>query len=287
MKKALQWNFLVCLTLLGACHKEATGQVAAVVNGDEITLQELNAELRGVPVREGADRKLLQQTALQRIIDRRLLAQQGRKDGLDKTPEFLIRKRQLEDTLLIQLMETAAARGTDVPSEKAIDDYVQANPALFADRTIYTLDRIQFAMPSDPAPLKALNDAHSMDAVAAKLKELRIQFARAPSRMDSAQVGQELMTRIKSLPPGEPFIVPENGQMTVAVITGENKQPVSPDQAKPIAVQAIRNKSVMDALQLRLKTAQTEAKIQYQPGFAPAKGKTAPSNGPGVKAPGH
>jgi hypothetical protein len=108
-----------------------------------------------------------------------------------------------------------------------------------------------------------------MDAVAATLNQLGIKFVRGPSRMDSAQAGQQLMNRIQSLPPGEPFILPENGMVTVAVITGATKQPISGDQATPLAVQAIRNKSVMDTLQQRLKAARADAKIQYQPGFAP------------------
>ena len=86
--------------LLGGCQKEATGQVAAVVNGEEITLQEINAELAQLQVPEGVDRAQVQQAALQRIVDRRLLAQAAKEDGLDATPEFLVRHRQLEDALL-------------------------------------------------------------------------------------------------------------------------------------------------------------------------------------------
>jgi EpsD family peptidyl-prolyl cis-trans isomerase len=271
MKNVVKWNLLIGLALLSACHKQATGQVAAVVNGDEITLQEINSELQGARIPAGVDGKLAQQEALQRIIDRHLLAQQARKDGLDKTPEYLMRERQMRDALLIQLMEASAARATDVPSQKAIDDYIKANPATFADRTIYTLDRIQFPTPADTSRLKVLYDAHSMDAVAAALNQLGIKFARGPARMDSAQIGQEIINRIKSLPSTEPFILPVNGLVTVAVITGEAKQPITGDQATPLAVEAIRKKSVMDAVQQRLKTARADAKIQYQAGFAPPK----------------
>jgi len=125
MKNVVKWNLLIGLALLSACHKQATGQVAAVVNGDEITLQEINSELQGARIPAGVDGKLAQQEALQRIIDRHLLAQQARKDGLDKTPEYLMRERQMRDALLIQLMEASAARATDVPSQKAIDDYIK------------------------------------------------------------------------------------------------------------------------------------------------------------------
>jgi hypothetical protein len=71
-------------------------------------------------------------------------------------------------------------------------------------------------------------------------------------------------------------MLPERGVVTVGVITGETKQPITGDQATPLAVQAMRNKSVMDALQQRLKAARADAKIQYQNGFAPPNSQPAP-----------
>jgi EpsD family peptidyl-prolyl cis-trans isomerase len=269
MKRFPKWTPLACLVLVGGCNQEATGQVAAVVNGEEITLQELNAELESLPIPEGGDRKVLQQAALQRVLERRLLAQEAREDGLDQSPEFLIRRRQLEDNLLVQLMARTAERGSEVPSQRAIDTYMSSNPALFANRTVYTLDRIQFPVPSNASQLRALESAGTMDEVATQLRAMGIEFTRAPSRMDSAQVGQQLLERIRALPPGEPFIIPEGGGVTVAVITGEAKQPISGDQARPLAIQAMRNTKVMESLQQRLKTARAEAEIEYQTGFAP------------------
>lgn len=280
MRKLTASSFAACLVLLAGCDREATGQVAAVVNGEEITLQELNAEIEAVPVSEGADQKALQQAALQRVIERRLLAQEARKDGLDKSPEFLARKRQVEEAVLVQMLARGVERGSQVPAETAINDYIASNPALFGDRTIYTLDRIQFAIPSDPERLRQLEDAHSMDAVATKLRELGIEFARGPGQMDSAQVGQERLNRILALPNGEPFIFPEGGAVTVAVITGQTEQPISGDQARPIAVQAMRNKNVTEALQQRLNSAKAAAEIDYQADFAPRQAAVANSSTP-------
>src|SRR3546814_20624863 len=70
---------------LAACDKEPTGQVAAVVNGDEITLQEINAELGNTAIPEGVDKKVVQQAALERIVERRLLAQAARDEDRKRT----------------------------------------------------------------------------------------------------------------------------------------------------------------------------------------------------------
>ena len=270
MRTSLNLSLLACLTVLTACDKEATGQVAAVVNGEEITLQEINTELGTMAVPEGADKTMVQKAALQRIIERRLLAQVAREEGLDQTPDFIARRHQMEEALLVQLLGKNASRAATVPDQAKVSTYIQENPALFSNRTVYTLDRIQFPMPSDPKVLKEFEGDQSMDAVAAKLRELGIEYTREPGRLDSAQVGQKAMGEILSLPRTEPFIFPEGGMVTAAVITGEAKQPFTGDQAQAAAVQSLQNQGLMDVLQQRLKAARDKAEIEYQDNFRPS-----------------
>ena len=279
--RSLRNGVLFAVVVLAGCQKEATGQVAAVVNGDEITLQEVNAEMSSMQVPQGADRVQIQKAALQRVIDRRLLAQAARDDGLDKTPEFLVRRRQLEDALLVQLLSQRVGRSVAVPDTKAIDAYTKQNPAVFSGRTIFTIDRIQFAAPADPTKLKALQDDHSMDAVASRLQQLGIEFNRDTGQMDSAQLGQERLDRIRSLPAGEPFVLADNGLVTVAVITGSKPLPIEGDAARPAAVQLLRNQSLTAAMQQRLAAQKAAAKIKYQDAFLPPASGAANAPKPG------
>lgn len=263
---------LASLSLAG-CGKEATGQVAAVVNGEEITLQEINAELGNTPIPEGVDKKVVQQAALQKIVERRLLAQAAREDGLDKTPDYLLRERQLRDALLVQLMGQRAERALKVPDQQEIDKFIGDNPLMFAERKILTIDRIQFALPEKVDQLKALENDHSMDAVAARLQQMGVQFRRDTPQVDAASLGQQRMAQIRALPAGEPFVVPENGVVTVGVIVSERPEPVSASDARPLAVQALRKQKLTETVQQRLKQGRAAAKIDYQEGFAPAADK--------------
>jgi EpsD family peptidyl-prolyl cis-trans isomerase len=207
----------ICALLAAGCEREATGQVAAVVNGEEITLQEINAELANSGVPAEADKEEVQKAALQRIVDRRLMAQAARDDGLDQDPEFLLRRRQLEDALLVQLLGKKLDRTTAVPNDQAIDAYIKEQPALFADRTIFAIDRIQFPMPDDPDRLSVLENDHTMDAIAARLNSMGIQFQRQSAELDSAQLGQQRSNQLSALAEGEPFILPERGIVTVGI----------------------------------------------------------------------
>jgi peptidyl-prolyl cis-trans isomerase C len=275
--------FHACLAatalLVAGCDREATGQVAAVVNGEEITLQEVNAELGAAEIPEGAEREKAQQAALQRIVDRRLLAQAARTEGLDQDPDYLLKQRQLDEALLVQLFSQKLDRAIAVPSEREVDAFIKDNPGLFEGRMVYTIDRIQFPMPADRSVLQALEDDHSMDAVAAKLQSLGIQFQRQPAQMDSARLGQERVNRILSLPKGEPFLLPEGGIVTVASLTGQQPAPISGADARPIAVQAMRNRSLSDSIRQRLEAEKAKAEIKYQSTLAPEPASSTPASG--------
>src|SRR3546814_12277457 len=89
----------------------------------------------------------------------------------------------------------------------------------------------------------------------------------------SAVRGPQRSQQIRARPEGEPFVIPENGVVTVGVITSERAEPVSPANARPWAVQALRNKQLAATIQERLKQSRAAAEIEYQPGFAPPADK--------------
>ena len=84
-----------------------------------------------------------------------------------------------------------------------------------------------------------------------------------------------MLKTILSLPPGEPFIVPAGGKVIANVVTGVDPIVVPQDQARQMAVQAIRNEKLAKIGESRLKEARAKAKIEYQPGYSPPVAKAA------------
>ena len=88
---------MICMSfVVASCQKKAEGQTVAIVNGEEITAAELNAEL-GEAAASAANQKDLRNAALQRLIDRKLVVQQAKNEDIDKSPEFLNRQRRAND----------------------------------------------------------------------------------------------------------------------------------------------------------------------------------------------
>jgi peptidyl-prolyl cis-trans isomerase C len=269
---------------IAGCSKKPTDQVVAIVNGEEISLPELNAELGNAQVPEGVDKKAVQQQLLQRLVDRRLLAQAAKEQGLDRDPAFIVDQRRVQESLLVEKLAKKTNDSIPVPTAAEIDKYISGNPTLFAGRQLYTVDQLAFATPTDATKLRALEPAKTMDQVITVLRGLGIGFQRANRVVDSATVPPEQMTKITSLPKGEPFVVPTNGQVTVNVITGGRAEPLPDAQARQVAVRLIRSQALAKQGEQRLKDARTKAKIEYQTGFAPPATPGAPGAAPAAAA---
>jgi EpsD family peptidyl-prolyl cis-trans isomerase len=274
----LKRSALLAMTALSlttaACDRKATGQSVAVVNGEEISAGELNGELQLANVPPSADQKLARQQLLQGLIDRRLLAQEARKNGIDKSPEFLTRQRRLTDDLLISMNAERQAGSQKLPDQAAVDAFIAQNPYAFAQRQILTLQQIAIDPPSDTKVLAPLADAHSLDAVAATLTRLKIPFTRATGKLDTGTVPPEALKRIFALPPTEPFVLPANGKLYANVITGREPVPMAQDDIRKAAVAAMRQQNTRTGLSNEVKQLRSKAKIEYQAGYAPVAAAT-------------
>jgi len=263
--------------LLGGCEKKVGGQVVAVVNGQEITQQELNAELNGQPIPPNADRKVVMQQLLQRVIDRKLLVGKAKEQGLDKSPTYLAQVQRAEDAVLIDMLASNVAKGLPVPDAAAANQFMTNNASLFSGRKRYQLDQVTFQAPNDPALAEKLKPAKTLAEVETVLKGAGIQYQRGTAQLDTAALPPVIAARIAGLPAGEPFLVPQNGQMVVNVIRSTEAVPVPAAQAQPAAIELLRRQGVEQAMRKQAEDARAKAKITYDNGFAPPKAGATPA----------
>jgi peptidyl-prolyl cis-trans isomerase C len=267
MHKRFVITLLIALAAT-SCQKKASGQTIAVVNNEEITAAELNAELTADSnAAAGSDTKQLRDAALQKLVDRKLLVQQARADGLDKSPEYLNQLRRTTDDLLINMLVSRRLNTSQVPSAQEISKFEASRPELFANREIWTLSQLIYPLPKDPALNAKLGAAKTLDEVAQTLTASGVQFTRDTKKLDTAVFPHDIYMQIAKLPAGEPFIAPGADRAVANVITARDPNPTPPDQARALAVQAMRRDQVDKIIRDRVAALRASAKIQYQPGF--------------------
>jgi EpsD family peptidyl-prolyl cis-trans isomerase len=286
MMKRLGIGAVCVAALLAGCKdKTPQGQVAATVNGNEVTLQELNAELTAANLPANVDKKAAQRAMLQRVIERKLLVAAAADQGLDKTADFLANKRRMDETLVAQAYAKKQLAAVPVPSGAEITKFMNDHPNVFLQREQLVLDQIRFAPPKDISSLKALENDHSMDAVAAHLGQMGIKFQRGSAQLDTGQAPTQLIKLINAAPPTEPFVVPDRGIITVNLVKARRAVAIDPAQAKSGAVNAWRQQKFEEQLNQQVTALKSSAKVTYQGGFAPDPKETAKPSGAATPAP--
>jgi len=260
---------IVIALMSSACQKKASGQTVAVVNNEEITAAELNAELTNNSNLSASDPKAARNAALQELINRKLLVQQARSDGIDKSPEYLNQVRRTTDDLLINMLVSRRLNTSQVPSPQEITSFEAAHPELFAAREVWTLNQIIYPLPKDQAVTAKLNAAKTLDEVGQILTASGIQYTRDTKKVDTAVFPHAIYAQVLTVAPGEPFIAPGPDKAVANVITARQPTPTSADQARVLALNAMRRDQVNKIVLDRMNGLRATAKIEYQPGFGP------------------
>jgi len=269
-------------TLTAACdktEKAPTGQVVVTVNGDDVTVHELNSELQLLRAPSTAPRKQVEQVALARVVERKMLADVARERKLDNNPQFLLARRRLEDGLLVQALQTDIAQKVPVTTREAAQKFIGANPLLFAERKIFTIDQIRFLRPENIAQI-GLEPAKTMTDVARVLTNAKIRFERAPVQLDALTVNPALIAeivRITAKNSNEVFMFADQPQgapapiMFVNHITGVRVNPFVSEEAIKYAQQLLQRQEIQKRLTSELGKFKTAAKanIKYAAGYAP------------------
>lgn len=268
----------------GALEK---GQVVATVGGQDVTVQELNAELQGanLPANITAEqRKQVERAALQQVVNRKIVANIARERKLEQTPMFLIQERRAEEQILVQMLQRQLSSSVKQPGQTEVATFIAQNPDLFAERKIYTVDQIQFQTPRDPKILQKYQPLKTMDEVEAQLKTDGIQFRRAPATLDVATANPELVAQVLKLPPNEIFIIPAGQVMVANRITDTRVVPLSGTQAQQLAGGRLQQKAFNDMIKrdLEPKVKKAESEVKYQAGFAPPPKAGATPAAPGA-----
>jgi hypothetical protein len=163
------------------------------------------------------------------------------------------------------------ANTVQVPSADEINRFEAAHPEMFANREAWTLQQLIFSLPKDPALNAKLKAANSLDEIAQTLTAAGVQFEKATRKIDTAALPPGIYSQLTKLKPSEPFIVPGPDKEVASVIVAREPATLSGDDARKIALQAMKAQQVQKLVQDRVKDLKAKAKIQYQPGFGPPK----------------
>ncbi|WP_416908770.1 MAG: hypothetical protein ACMVO5_03915 [Polymorphobacter sp.] len=269
---------------LAACgEKDAAipdGQVVATVDGKDVTIHEVNAEIGLIRAPADTPRKFLEQVALARVIERKMLAAEARGKELDNRPQFLLSKVRAEEGLLVQALQADIQGQVPQTTREAAQKYIEENPQVFAERRIFAIDQIQFLRPDNLERLP-LADAKTMGEVERILVDNEIEYRRAPQQVDTLTINPKLTTEILKItnsPNPEPFMFIDQPQGAIGPVVFINNvidsklQPFIGERAITYAQNVLQQQNV----QKRLSSELEKWKESYKPKIVYAEGYGEP-----------
>lgn len=268
--------------------KAPTGQVVATVGSQEITVRQLNAELSGAAPVAPAAQKEQKRAALNFMIERTVLADEARKQGIDKDPDFILLSQRTMDGLLVQQLQAKIAAAVPAITLEEATRFENANPNIFAERKIFEVDQIRMNQPSDRTVLAKLQPLKTLDEVAKLLTENNLPFQRGTSAIDAVGQNPQLINAIVALPPQEVFVFPAGNQIMINQVRSARTEPFTGDPANKYAMNVLRLERTQTAVQKQMTAVLAKAKStivvskDYMPPKAvpaPAKATTAKTGG--------
>ena len=189
----------------------APTDVIATLGGQEITRRDLQAEIGQATFSDFEARKRAEARALLIILERRILADAARRQGLDKTPGFATGKRPPSDAALVQALRRQVLADAPPPTQAEIKAFIAANPYRFAEHKVFPVDQIRLFHRPPVSELKRLQPLKTMDEIEVQLKKDNISYLHWQATIDVNvdNMDQRLVAFILQLPKGEVFVLPD------------------------------------------------------------------------------
>jgi EpsD family peptidyl-prolyl cis-trans isomerase len=254
--------------LSGCDGGDLSGQVIAVVDGEEITIPELNAEARARGLVIGSDRAV-RDRLLQDLIERKLLVHAAASRQLDRTPEHVLAKRRSDEMLLAGELLGALGRQRASLSGRELAQFIAANPYAFDKRMLVTIERVSAQTLVKPELRRSVDASRSLDEAQALLASKGVAAERRVEVWDSATFTASMARQLLGQQDDETLLLELPGQTVIAKVIEAVPQPTPAPTRTQFARELLGSQRSQHDLQTIIQREKSSAKIRYHPRFAP------------------
>jgi len=271
---------------LAACGDSAdtqhATQTAARVNGQEITVHQVNQVLARLGGLDEQDAAKARDEVLARLIDQQLAVESARAAKLDRRPEVVAAiEAARRDTLARAYMESLVA-DLPPPQPDELRAYYRQHPELFSQRRIYTLQEI---LVDDAGVLSLLEEqtrrGGSIEEIAAWLSNKGIRFTPLrDSTRPAEQIPLEMLPALHAAHEGQVVVASLPQGIAVVRIVATQSAPISEEEALPSIRQFLINRHHKQTIDDAIASLRKQATIEYLGAFARETvptGSTTPS----------
>lgn len=264
---------IIAVALLSSCSdgavNETAGQVAARVNGKEITLLQVNNALERDQATESESMDARTWRVAQDVVQRELLVQKAIDNQMHRRPEVMQAIEAAREGILARSYLEQLFASVRPPTDEQVKRYYAEHPELFAQRRIYHYAELLLdkALPLEQLT-ERLSKAKSLDDVAAWADLQQVDHATRKSLKAAEDIEPEILKVLHGLSPGQlGFFGSGNGTYVVHLFT-RVERPITLEQAAPAIQEKLTNQAREQALSEEIKRLALTADVQWLGRFA-------------------
>lgn len=265
----------LAVALTAGCAREdgpvTATQVAARVNGDEITVHQVNyflARNRNVTPEVAARAK---REILDGLIDRHLASQKAIDSRLDRSPNVVQAIEAAKSEILARAYLEQVVATLPEPAPWEIQKYYSEHPELFAQRRVFDLEEFAFVAKDDVAAgLRELSSrARSMQEVAEWLRSRGVNFVANHGARAAEQIALDILPRLQAMKEGRIQLFDAGGgRYQVIRVLAAKVEPVDEATATPRIKQFLVNRRSSEVIAKQMRQIKEQAKIEFVGEFA-------------------
>ena len=260
----------VTLTLLlGGCgdkkKDKPASQTAARVNKEEITVHQINFILqqqRGLTPEQAASAG---KQVLERLIDQELMLRKAEEQKIDRDGRVVQQVEAARREIISRAYVEKIGSGAPKPSPEEVKKYYDANPALFKERRIYSLQ--EFVIEAKPDQVEALRSKLAASKDIAEfltfLKAGEYKFAANQAVRAAEQLPIASLDSFAKMKEGSATFTPTPNGAQVLLLVNARSQPVDETRARPAIEQFLLNERKRKVIEDDVKALRSAAKIEY------------------------
>lgn len=256
----------------GAAEESKPTQVAAKVNGTELTVSQVNYALQRIPNLDKDKSKAASLQVIRNLVDQEVLAQQAQAEKLDRDPMVVQALDAAHRQIMAEAYMTRKLGTPAEPTDAEVSDYFNKHPELFTKRKIYRLQELAIKAPEEKqeAIRKQLSDSRTLNDFAAWLKAEKYPVKVSQDVKPAEQLPQALLPQLAKMPDGQAMVVKTPEGVLVIVLADSQVQAVTLEQVKPAIARALQNETRQKASKAELDSLKAAAKIEYVGEFVDA-----------------
>lgn len=241
-------------------------QVAIKVNGDEVSIHQVDLVLQSRPAMPpAASASAATQAALTSLVEQELAAQAALRQGLDRDPRVVQQLTAARRQVLAQAyQDRIAARAID-PSSDEIDRFHDENPELFATRRLFQLRETIVALREDRVETqrRALAATVSPEEVQEFIRREGLKSTVRDLSISAEDLPLNVLRPLARLKEGHSLVLPRDKGARVLTVLGSQVAPIPRGAARQLIALYLVNERKRSLIGDSMKTLRHEAKVEY------------------------